>query len=55
MKYKFKCSVYMSILHILAGIALGYMLFFCKTPKSECDAYSKQINQYNDSNYIVIR
>jgi hypothetical protein len=32
--------VYERILHLLAGIALGYILFACKSSKSGCDAYS---------------
>jgi hypothetical protein len=53
MKDKFKCGVYTNILHILAGIALGYMLFSCKSTKVDCDAYSKHTNQYVDSTYVV--
>lgn len=32
--------VYNYILHILAGITIGYLLFSCKSNKSSCDAYS---------------
>ena len=32
---------YYYILHILAGITIGYLLFSCKTNKSSCDAYSR--------------
>jgi hypothetical protein len=31
---------YDRILHLLAGIALGFLLFGCKSPKHSCDAYS---------------
>lgn len=33
-------QIYNYILHILAGITIGYMLFSCRTNKSSCDAYS---------------
>jgi hypothetical protein len=31
---------YYYILHILAGITIGYLLFSCKSNKPGCDAYS---------------
>jgi hypothetical protein len=31
---------YYYILHILAGITIGYLLFSCRSNKSSCDAYS---------------
>ena len=34
------CSNYSKILHLLAGIAIGFLLFACKSPKSSCNAYS---------------
>jgi hypothetical protein len=33
---------YYYILHILAGITLGYLLFSCKSNKTSCDAYSSR-------------
>jgi hypothetical protein len=35
-----KKPIYNYIIHILAGITIGYLLFSCKTNKSSCDAYS---------------
>jgi len=32
---------YYYILHILAGITIGYLLFSCKANKASCDAYSR--------------
>jgi len=34
------CSNYNKILHLLAGVALGYLIFGCKSSKPNCDAYS---------------
>lgn len=34
------CLNYNKILHLLAGIAIGFLLFGCKTPKPSCDAYA---------------
>jgi hypothetical protein len=34
------CSNYSKILHLLAGIAIGFLLFGCKSPKPSCEAYS---------------
>ena len=34
------CSNYDKALHLLAGIALGFLLFSCKSSKTTCDAYS---------------
>jgi hypothetical protein len=34
------CSNYDKALHLLAGIALGFLLFSCKSSKPTCDAYS---------------
>jgi hypothetical protein len=34
------CSNYNRILHLLAGIAIGFLLFGCKAPKPSCEAYS---------------
>lgn len=33
-KYTWNC-----IIHILAGITLGFIMFACKSSKSSCDAY----------------
>jgi len=35
-----KDQIYNYILHLLAGIAIGFLLFSCKAPKPSCDAYS---------------
>lgn len=40
MNYLKNNIVYDRILHTMAGIALGYLLFSCKSSKSNCDAYS---------------
>jgi len=34
------CSNYSKVLHLLAGIAIGFLLFGCKSTKPSCDAYS---------------
>jgi hypothetical protein len=34
------CSNYNKILHLLAGLTLGYLMFGCKSSKPGCDAYS---------------
>ena len=34
------CSNYSKVLHLFAGIAIGYMLFGCKSSKPSCEAYS---------------
>jgi hypothetical protein len=31
-----------NIIHVLAGIALGYCLFACKSSKAGCDAYTQK-------------
>ncbi len=33
-------SNYDRVLHLLAGIAIGFLLFGCKSPKPSCEAYS---------------
>jgi hypothetical protein len=33
-------SNYDRVLHLLAGIAIGFLLFSCKAPKPSCEAYS---------------
>jgi len=38
-------TVYLYILHILAGIAIGYLLSGCKSTQ-ECDAYSIRGYEY---------
>jgi hypothetical protein len=35
-----KDQIYNYILHLLAGIAIGFLLFSCKAPKPSCEAYS---------------
>ena len=35
-----KNQIWNNIIHILAGITLGFLMFGCKTNKSSCDAYS---------------
>ena len=32
---------YYYILHLLAGITIGFLLFSCRPNKSSCDAYSR--------------
>jgi len=34
-------TIWMYIIHILAGITIGFYLAGCKSPKSGCDAYSQ--------------
>jgi hypothetical protein len=45
MKWK---TIWDKIIHILAGIALGYILFGCKSSKSGCDAYSQNKTQHEN-------
>jgi hypothetical protein len=33
-------SIYDRVLHFLAGIGIGFLLFSCKSPKPSCEAYS---------------
>ena len=33
-------SNYDRVLRLLAGIAIGFLLFWCKAPKTSCEAYS---------------
>jgi hypothetical protein len=33
-------SKYSKVLHLLAGITLGYLMFSCKASKPSCNAYS---------------
>jgi hypothetical protein len=35
-----KKQIYYYILHLLAGITIGFLLFSCSSNKSSCDAYS---------------
>ena len=35
-------------LQFLVGIALGYILFGCKSSKSGCDAYSQNKTKYEN-------
>jgi hypothetical protein len=41
--------VWEKVIHILAGIALGYILFGCKSSKDGCDAYSLKWTKDADS------
>jgi hypothetical protein len=40
-----------NIIHVLAGITLGYILFSCKSSKAGCDAYTQktEINENRSS------
>jgi hypothetical protein len=49
MNYLKNNVVYDRITHIMAGIALGYLLFSCKSSKSNCDAYSSYKIEQVDS------
>ena len=35
-----KKQIYYYILHLLAGITIGFLLFSCSSNKSSCDSYS---------------
>ena len=35
-----KEQTYYYVLHLLAGISIGFLLFSCKSPKPSCEAYS---------------
>jgi hypothetical protein len=35
-----KNQIWNNVIHILAGITLGFLMFGCKTNKPSCDAYS---------------
>jgi len=39
-------QIYYYILHLLAGVTLGYILFACKSSKSGCDAYGSTNYKY---------
>jgi hypothetical protein len=41
-----KNQIYYYILHLLAGITIGFLLFSCKSPKSGCDAYGSMNYKY---------
>lgn len=49
MNYLKNNVVYDRIIHIMAGIALGYLLFACKSSKANCDAYSSNKTEQTDS------
>ncbi len=53
MKINWK-RVWERAIHILAGVALGYALFGCKSSKDGCDAYSLKWTKDADS-LIVYR
>lgn len=40
-----KEQIYYYVLHLLAGISIGFLLFSCKSPKPSCDAYSYSSTQ----------
>jgi len=46
-----KNQIWNNIIHVLAGITLGYCLFACKSSKAGCDAYSQktEINENRTS------
>jgi hypothetical protein len=48
-----KKPIYNYIIHILAGITIGYLLFSCKTNKSSCDAYSR-FYQYRIEGKVLV-
>jgi len=47
-----KNQIWNNIIHILAGVALGYLmgcfLFSCKSSKAGCDAYTQKIEQHEN-------
>jgi len=47
--------VWIYIIHILAGITLGYILFSCKSSKSGCDAYSNTDYKYCIEGKIIYK
>jgi len=42
-------TVWDRFIHILAGIAIGYLLIGCKSSKSGCDAYSQNKPKYENT------
>jgi len=35
-----KEQIYYYVIHLLAGISIGFLLFSCKSPKPSCEVYS---------------
>ena len=50
-----KKQIYYYILHLLAGITIGFLLFSCKSNKSSCDAYSSAKHNYCIEGYIAYK
>jgi hypothetical protein len=50
-----KNQIWNNIIHILAGITLGYCLFACKTNKPSCDAYSNTNYHYCIEGKIIYK
>jgi hypothetical protein len=48
-----KKQIYYYILHLLAGITIGFLLFSCSSNKSSCDAYS-QFYQYRIEGKVLV-
>ena len=46
-------QVYYYILHLLAGVTIGFLLFSCKTEKSSCDAYANRGYKYCIEGYVM--
>lgn len=44
-----------NIIHILAGITLGYLIFACKSNKTGCDAYSSTKHNYCIEGYVAYK
>jgi hypothetical protein len=50
-----KNQIWNNIIHILAGITLGYLFFSCKTNKPSCDAYSNTNYHYCIEGKIIYK
>jgi hypothetical protein len=44
-----KNQIWNNIIHILAGITLGYCLFSCKSSKAGCDSYGNNKIEQNET------
>jgi hypothetical protein len=44
-----KNQIWNNVIHILAGITLGFLMFGCKSSKDGCDAYSLKWTKEADS------
>lgn len=42
-------TAWIYLIHILAGIAIGYYLTGCKSSKSGCDAYSQNKTKHENT------